>query len=792
MNTQMQHTKLLDPAWDPKSAADHVMDGLVRITGPEVLGAHDAEFVCVGDHAFIVTTANDERPGEHPAWPFCYVTLSVVHLPTLTVEKRIPMARSEQVFANATLPVGACFVPRILRKDEWTLRCYFSSGQPGEGQQTQTWFIDFDLGKLAFSTSIHRAMLKTKAGIVPMQPKHFFNDAVAHGFKGNPSDHALYIIDSFKVHDGKTYVGINNFDSGHNALAVLNANLDTFEIVGHFTEPQGKYLTENAVNRMPDGTWMAICRQDAGDFNYAFATSKDGVHWTPAEPRAHVPNGTNSKPVFERFGGIYYLGWQEAGEGYRRIFNIDVSRDGKTWERKYRFESEKSFQYPSLHEHKGSIWMTVTQGVSDPSGKEMIMFGKLEDKDPFKPQPMKTQTPLTASQDIPASIRPDPEWSAQAIEDAKQDFTSIPYDGITPNKMVCDTTLREMPDGSWALFMLAGDDFEPSPKNFTGLTRSFDKGKTWTPLEAVPLGLPREGKTVGQGPTELMTIGNRSTLFFSTHSRTWGRDWQSWFIHSDDNCKTWSPPQPVPGRLAKFNFIRNHIVTRDGRIMLPFQHYVGPPAGTPPPPEEESPWHGEIFHYVSNPRNGVLISSDGGKTWTEHGDIRLTPDDRYYGWAENNIAELADGRIAMIIRADKSHGERAHLSEHLGGALYYAESKDGGKTWPEFAVRSDIPNPGSKATLYPLGGDTVALLHNPNPKGRYPLALWISFDGMKTWPYQRVLVEHSCDGPGHKMNYPDGFVSRDKQWLHFAYDDNRHRAVHYSAKLPPVKATRDL
>jgi hypothetical protein len=405
---------------------------------------------------------------------------------------------------------------------------------------------------------------------------------------------------------------------------------------------------------------------------------------------------------------------------------------------------------------------------------------------------MKTQTPLTASQDVPESIRPDPEWSAQAIEDAKQDFTSIPYDGITPNKMVCDTTLREMPDGSWALFMLAGDDFEPSPKNFTGLTRSFDKGKTWTPLEAVPLGLPREGKTVGQGPTELMTIGNRSTLFFSTHSRTWGRDWQSWFIHSDDNCQTWSPPQPVPGLLAKFTFIRNHIVTRDGRIMLPFQHYLGPPAGTPPPPEEESPWHGEVFHYVSNPRNGVLISSDGGKTWTEHGDIRLTPDDRYYGWAENNIAELADGRIAMIIRADKSHGERAHLSEHLGGALYYAESKDGGKTWPEFAVRSDIPNPGSKATLYPLGGDTVALLHNPNPKGRYPLALWISFDGMKTWPYQRVLVEHSCDGPGHKMNYPDGFVSQDKQWLHFAYDDNRHRAVHYSAKLPPAKPTGNL
>jgi hypothetical protein len=76
---------------------------------------------------------------------------------------------------------------------------------------------------------------------------------------------------------------------------------------------------------------------------------------------------------------------------------------------------------------------------------------------------------------------------------------------------------------------------------------------------------------------------------------------------------------------------------------------------------------------------------------------------------------------------------------------------------------------------------------NPNSKHRSPMALWISFDGMKTWPYQRVLQQESVDGPKGRMNYPDGFVSADKQWLHFAFDDNRHRAVHYSAKLPPLK-----
>ena len=367
----------------------------------------------------------------------------------------------------------------------------------------------------------------------------------------------------------------------------------------------------------------------------------------------------------------------------------------------------------------------------------------------------------------PSAIVPDPKWSAQAVQDARQDFSSIPYDGVTPNKMVCDTTLRELPDGSWILFMLAGGDTEPSPLNYTGVTRSKDKGKTWTPLERFDVGFLREGKTIGQGPTEIMILGERSTLFFSTHSKHWANDWRSWYLTSDDSFKTWSKPREVPGRLKERTFIRKHIVARDGRILIPFQHYIGPESEKDKMPLDRA---------FTNPRNGVLVSGDNGKTWTEHGNIRLTPNDRYFGWAENDLFEHPGGRITMIIRADG-----------LGGLLYKAESKDGGKTWPEFASITPIPNPGSKATLYPLGGDTVAILHNPNGKHRSPMSLWISFDGMKTWPYQRIIQAESCDGPSGRMNYPDGFVSKDRQWLHFAFDDNRRRAVHYSAKLPPLQ-----
>jgi hypothetical protein len=61
----------------------------------------------------------------------------------------------------------------------------------------------------------------------------------------------------------------------------------------------------------------------------------------------------------------------------------------------------------------------------------------------------------------------------------------------------------------------------------------------------------------------------------------------------------------------------------------------------------------------------------------------------------------------------------------------------------------------------------------------------IFFDGLKTWPYRRVLVPESCD-KGGRLNYPDGFISEDGQFLSFAFDDNRHRCVFYQAKLPAM------
>ncbi len=356
--------------------------------------------------------------------------------------------------------------------------------------------------------------------------------------------------------------------------------------------------------------------------------------------------------------------------------------------------------------------------------------------------------------------------------DAREDRTCVVFEGKSPNKLVCDTTLRRLPDGSWVLVMLGDGDTEPMPANRVFLGRSSDQGKTWSAMEPINLGVKERDPSKALCPVELMVLGDRCTLVVSVHNGGFGQ-WKTYFTHSTDGCRTWSALEPAPGKLADRSFIRNHIMTRDGRILMPYQWY------THCDEEARKISLGRFIHTPRDPRNGVIASSDGGKTWEIYGNIRLTEDENHHCWAEANIVELADGTIAMIIRADG-----------LGGVLYCAESKDGGRTWPEFAEKTDIPNPGSKATLYRLGGDRVALLHNPNPKHRSPLALWISFDRLKTWPYRRVLVPESVDKGGW-LNYPDGFVSPDGRYLHFAFDDNRHRAVYYGAAIPMVQKTGD-
>jgi predicted neuraminidase len=378
---KLDKPNLLPSDWDPVQAGERVLADLNNICLSRVKGAHDSDFVIIDGRAYVVYMANDVQPGENPNWAFVYNALSVVDVATGAVESTETFAASGMKFANEALPEGACFVPRVLRKDATTLRCFFASEDPGN-RQSQTWYRDFDLATGCFAPDIHRAEIETGGGVFPMRPQVLYRDAAARGFQHRALDYGLYPIDGFKHFDGRIYAVLNNFPGKQNAWSVLNDSLDRFTVLGHYFEPLDAQLSESAVNRLPDGSWLAISRQDGRDCNYMFATSADGCTWSPHECRDHVVNGTNSKPIFECYNGTYYLGWNEATRidgAFRSVFNLDVSRDGKSWQRKYRFETSNSFQYPTLCEWDGTIYLSVTQGDHSDSRKERIMFGKLED-----------------------------------------------------------------------------------------------------------------------------------------------------------------------------------------------------------------------------------------------------------------------------------------------------------------------------------------------------------------------------------------------------------------------------
>ena len=369
---------------DPKQAGDHVLAGMRNICSPEVKGAHDSDFLIHDGKAYMVYMANNERLGEQPDWPFVYSALSIVDLASNRVEKTVTFAASEMHYDNDALPVGACFCPRIVQKDHRTLRCFFASEDIGK-RQSQTWRIDYHLESGRFNRQIHRVELATARGVFPMEPIHLYRHAQAEGFAGTEPTHGLYIHGSLKHFDGRPCAVLTIFPEGPLALAELTHDMTRFTVLGTFFRPVGTWLNEAAVNRMPDGTYLAISREEKRGSNYMFATSLDGRTWSDHQYRGWVPNGTSSKPLLDHFGDWYYMGWNEATRingAFRSVFNIDVSRDGMNWTRKYRFESERSFQYPTLHDDGRSIFLAVTQGErSDDhhSGKQRIMFGKLEE-----------------------------------------------------------------------------------------------------------------------------------------------------------------------------------------------------------------------------------------------------------------------------------------------------------------------------------------------------------------------------------------------------------------------------
>ena len=360
--------------YSPEKAGDEVIKSMITVTDSVVKGAHDAHFLVHDGKAYIVYEANDVKEGEAAEWDFVYCAMSIVDLKTGAVEVKI-ISRGEQVFANETLDTGATFVPRIIKKDENTLRIFFTSERPNV-RQSLMYYIDYDVKSGTLNQNVYRMKLLTPEGKVDFTPKAYYDLAIAAGMECFSSDHSAFIFDIME-YDGKKYVALNNFAGKQNALGMLNDTLDCISVIGHFGVGNSKVqLSESGIMRKNDGTWMSIIRNDLVSTNttyggnskdYYFSYSADGVKWSTPRTEDFCAGGTNSKPTLNNFAGTYFMGWNQYS---RSIFNFDYSLDGENWTSLYKFAPTTSFQYPEFFMYDNEIYFTT-------GDRAKIYFGKL-------------------------------------------------------------------------------------------------------------------------------------------------------------------------------------------------------------------------------------------------------------------------------------------------------------------------------------------------------------------------------------------------------------------------------
>jgi len=256
------------------------------------------------------------------------------------------------------------------------------------------------------------------------------------------------------------------------------------------------------------------------------------------------------------------------------------------------------------------------------------------------------------------------------------------------------------------------------------ITRSTDEGKTWSTPETL-IDTPADDRH----PAFVELRDGTILCCFFTYSGEPSKEeiagdpslaTRVWIIRSFDGGRTW---EKKPRRLVTpFDFDETDgpmIRMKDGSVLIAVN---GRPKTGPPD------------------QAAVLRTTDRGRSWKLLSTVKTDHD-----LSELNVAELPDGRLVMIARAE--------------GDLSW--SRDRGRTWTPpvtFGMRMFAPS------LYVLRDGTLVCLHGSYAPGHGGLRVIFSRDGGHTWiapaKDHGFLVDTSY-GYGKAMELPDGslFIS---------------------------------
>lgn len=262
----------------------------------------------------------------------------------------------------------------------------------------------------------------------------------------------------------------------------------------------------------------------------------------------------------------------------------------------------------------------------------------------------------------------------------------------------------------------------------------FADGK-WTAPSEVANGVQADGTRHPCWNPVLFQPKAGSLLLFHKVGPSPGK-WWGMLRNSTDGGRTWSDARRLPEGI--FGPIKNKPVQlANGDILCPTS-------------SEHAGWR---VHFER--------SSDGGATWSATDPVN---DGKSIGAIQPSILFPGGEKLLAIGRTRQSH-------------IFRIASEDGGLSWAEMSL-TELPNPNSGTDAVTLRDGRHLLVYNHTAKGRTPLNLAVSGDGV-TWAAALTLETE----PG-EYSYP-AIIQTADGLVHITYTWKRQRVRH--AVIDPAK-----
>ncbi|MFH5833662.1 exo-alpha-sialidase [Halalkalibaculum sp. DA384] len=274
-----------------------------------------------------------------------------------------------------------------------------------------------------------------------------------------------------------------------------------------------------------------------------------------------------------------------------------------------------------------------------------------------------------------------------------------------------------------------------------GISRSFDKGQTWQPMQIIMDrgewgGRPEEEN--GVGDPSILVDRETGTIWVAglwTHGMPGQRAWdasgpglspeatgQFLLVKSEDDGETWSEPINITRQIKKPEWQLllqgpgRGITMSDGTLVFPaqFRDADGMPYST------------------------IIYSKDHGKTWNIGTGAKSNT-------TEAQVAELSDGSLMLNMRDNRGGSRSVYTTEDLG------------RTWTRHPTsRSALKEPVCMASLihFPhlegVTGKHCLLFSNPDSReARKNMTIKMSRDDGMSWPENRQVLLNGNRGFGY-------------------------------------------